>query len=123
MATKVSKGGEKERARVPRSLRADYGLSLPLFATMAGAPSSALQKWEEGRGELESGTLERLDRVGRILGRLARVMRRSFIPTWLEQPNDACKELGVRAPLDLLARWNYEEIEGLIFSQESGVPG
>jgi hypothetical protein len=38
------------------------------------------------------------------LSGLARVMRKSFIWTWLEQPNDACKEVGAGAPLDLLAR-------------------
>jgi hypothetical protein len=33
---------------------------------------------------------------------MAGVVRQSFIPSWLEHPNNACKEINVRAPLDLL---------------------
>ena len=49
-------------------------------------------------------------------------LRAEFIPHWLETPNPACAELDARAPVDLMARGEYQAIENMIFFFESGVP-
>ncbi len=122
MSTKVRKEGEKESAQTTETLRTDYELSLPIFARMTGVPEATLASWEEGTDQLDSAALARIERIAGILHGLTRVMHLSFIPTWLEQPNDACKELGARAPLDLIERGDYAEVEGMVFYLESGAP-
>jgi transcriptional regulator with XRE-family HTH domain len=107
---------------VATTLRADYGLSRASFARMIGVSEVALRRWEEGTGQPDGAAVERFERVGRVLGGLARVMRKPFIPTWLEQPNDACKEVGAGTPLDLLERGDFAAVEDMIFYLESGVP-
>jgi hypothetical protein len=87
-----------------------------------GISEAALKSWEEGTGWPDPATIERGERARRVLSGLARVMRKSFIPTWLEQPNDACKEVGAATPLDLLQRGNFREVEDMIFYLESSVP-
>ena len=49
-------------------------------------------------------------------------MRKSYLPTWLEKPNEACAELGANAPVDLMERGDYDAIEDMIFFFGSGVP-
>ena len=122
MTTRAEKQTEGARP-VTTAIRADAGLSLPTFARMTGVPEEALARWQEGNEQLDPVALSRLERVCCILQGLARVMRVSFIATWLEQPNDACKEIGTRTPLALLERGDYAEVEDMIFYLESGVPG
>jgi hypothetical protein len=52
---------------------------------------------------------------------LERSVRRDYIATWLEQPSEACADLGVKAPADLFARKDYEAVEDMIFFLGSGV--
>jgi hypothetical protein len=106
----------------PAPVRADFGLSLTAFAKMTGVPAATLAKWEGGTASLGTDARRRIDRVAAILKRLARVMRRSFVPTWIEQPNKVCTELGVRTPLDLFERRDYQALEDMVFSMESGTP-
>ncbi len=108
---------------VARSLRTDFGLSVATFSKMVGVPVKALSAWEANQVVLKGAAAARVKRVASILARLAGIMRRSFIPTWLEQPNNACKEVGVRMPLDLLEKGDYETIEDMIWYVESGTPG
>jgi hypothetical protein len=90
---------------------------------MAGITQTALAAWEQdGDGRLDGAAYGRLGRVARILEGLGRVMRRAFIPTWIVQPNDACKEIGARTPLDLFARGDYEALEDMVWYLESGTP-
>jgi hypothetical protein len=105
-----------------RTVRADFGLDLPTFARMTGVPISALEEWEEN-GFLDGAAIDRVDHVVRILHGLARVMQKSFIPTWLAQPNAACKEIGIASPLDLLERGDYAAVEDMLYYLESGTPG
>jgi transcriptional regulator with XRE-family HTH domain len=102
--------------------RAAYGLSRSTFARAMGASDTTLARWEAGR-EPPAAAQTRLEKVAALLHRLSRVMRREFIPTWLETPNDACKEAGVRAPLDWLQRGDDGPLEDAIFYLESGTPG
>ena len=107
----------------PRTLRADFGLGLATFAKMTGVPPTVLTRWEQGKAvRLPGEAVGRVGRVGRILEGLARVMRRRFIPTWIEQPNDACKEIGARTPLDIFASGDCETLEDMVWYLESGAP-
>ncbi len=105
-----------------QSLRTEYGLSHPTFARILGVPETTLETWEGGREQPSATALEKVEKVRELLAGLARVMRRDFIPTWLETPNDACKEAGARAPQDLMQRGDYDQIADMIFYFESGTP-
>ncbi len=79
--------------------------------------------WEANQVSLKGAAAARLKRVAAILARLSGIMRLSFIPTWLEQPNNICQEIGVRTPLNLFEEGDYETIEDMIWYAESGTPG
>ena len=81
-----------------------------------------MARWEANQADLNAAAARRVQRVASILARLAGVMRRAFIPTWLDRPNDACKEIGVCTPLDLYEKGDYETIERMIWYIESGSP-
>ncbi len=117
------KPGVKTRAAAPLiAVRTNYGISLGVFAKMVHVPPKVLGEWEEGRVSLDPDTAERLGRVATILKGLAHVMRQPFIPIWLTRTNDACKEIGVRTPLDLFKRGDYDELDSMVFYMESGSP-
>lgn len=119
----VKKPGAKPRNKgVARTMRADFGLTLPMFSRMVHVPTAVLATWEDEDGVLDAEAELRVAQVGAILAGLARIMRRQFIPIWLTRPNDACKEIGVRAPVDLFKRGNYKAVEDMIFYMESGSP-
>jgi hypothetical protein len=119
----VKKPDTKPRTKAAaRSVRTDFGLALPMFAKMVHVPAAVLASWEGDDGLLDAEAEDRVAEVGTILAGLARVMRRQFIPTWLARPNDACKEIGVRTPLDLFKRGKYKAVEDMVFYMESGSP-
>jgi DNA-binding transcriptional regulator YiaG len=103
------KGKEPELAKAPpRTVRTDFDLSLATFAKMTGLTQKALAKWEQDKAvRLDVEAASRVGRVARILNGLARVMQPAFIPTWIEQPNDACKEIGVST------EWHCRPVSGL----------
>ena len=123
MAGKPRKVDQKPGPALAPILRTDYGLSRATFARLVGVSEALVKRWEEGSETPDAPLLKRIDRVGRILSRLAGVMRKSFIPTWLARPNDVCRELGARTPLDLLERGKYQEVESMLYYLESGLPG
>src|SRR5262249_42225428 len=107
----------------PRTLRTDFGLRLATFAKMTGVSQKALAEWEQDEAaSLDDESFGRIGRVAHILVGLARVMRRAFIPTWIEQPNDACKEIGAGSPLDLFKKGDYETLEDMVWYLKSGTP-
>lgn len=75
-----------------------------------------------GEGKPDAAGRARLQKVGKVLKGLARVMRKGFIPTWLARPNDACREAGVRTPLDLLEQGDFGTVEQMIYFFEAGEP-
>ncbi len=103
-------------------LRSAYGLSRRAFARMAGVTETTVTRWEEGKGHPGDASARRLQRIESILEGLARVMRRGFIPTWLEQPNDAAKEAGGATPLDVMAKGDFAAIEQMVYFFEAGEP-
>jgi transcriptional regulator with XRE-family HTH domain len=104
---------------VSRELRDTYGLSRPVLARMLGVTEATLGRWEKGTTTPGAAGLEKVKRLGGILEGLARVMKKSFIPTWLASPNDACKG---RTPVDLLEEGQYETIEDMVYFLEAGEP-
>src|SRR5258707_1362675 len=84
------KTGEKGRKTplskaAARTVRTDFNLSLAVFAKMTGIAPNALARWEQAKAaRLDGMAAARVGRVARILEGLARVMRRTFIPTWIE---------------------------------------
>ena len=69
-----------------------------------------------GAGPAAAAKVKRLEG---ILAGLARVMKKTFIATWLTSPNDACEG---RSPADLLATGEYEAIEDIVYFLEAGEP-
>jgi hypothetical protein len=57
--------------------------------------------------------------VVKIFHGLGRVMKKDFVVTWLNSPNDACER---RTPMDLLAEGDYETIEDIVYFLEAGEP-
>ena len=107
-----------------RTIRSDFDLSQASFARMTGITPDALVQWEQDKtARLDDETCARIKRVASILERFARVMRREFIPTWIEQPNAACKEIGATTPLELFERGEFESLEDMAWYLESGTPG
>jgi hypothetical protein len=104
------------------TVRTDYALSLNTFARITRVPEATLAAWEAG-GSLDDSALAGIHRIGRLLSRLARVMQKTFISTWLVKANDSCKEVGARAPVVLLENGDYRAVEDMVFYLESGVPG
>src|SRR5947209_6751509 len=79
----------RRRAVVGTSrLRSEYGLTRQTVARMVGVSEGTVARWEEGKGRPGDATARRVRRVEGVLKGLAQVMRRGFIPTWLEQPNN-----------------------------------
>jgi DNA-binding transcriptional regulator YiaG len=111
------------REKVARSLRTDFGLSMPIFSRMVGVPAKDLTRWEAQGDALGAAPVARIERVAQMLTRLAGIMRKSFISTWLEQPNKACNEINVSAPLKLFENGDFATLEGMIWHVESGTPG
>jgi transcriptional regulator with XRE-family HTH domain len=104
------------------ALRTECGLSRAALLRLLGVSTATLTRWERGEGQPDPSVLVRAARLEGLLRRLTGVMRREFLPTWLETPNEACKEAGGKTPLDLLEREAYEQIEDMIFYVESGIP-
>src|SRR5438876_12215733 len=81
--------GENPLVATVRMLRKEFGLSRPTFARMLGVTAATLAQWEKGVVEPCDSDLAKIRRVARILRSLTRVMRPSFIPTWLTNPNES----------------------------------
>jgi DNA-binding transcriptional regulator YiaG len=118
---KLAGVGARTPARIyPEMVRRRYGLGPKLFARMLGVSEATLAKWTAG-SPLGTANLARVVCVARILRKLERSLRRDYIATWLEQPSQACADLGAKAPADLFAHKDYEAVEDMIFFLGSGV--
>jgi hypothetical protein len=89
---------------------------------MFGFSDAALTRLERGDEPLDMAGLARVERIRKVLEKAAEVMRREYIPTWVEKPSAACAEIGASAPLDLMEKGDFEAIEDLLFFLGSGVP-
>lgn len=122
-AAKASAPAARDKAPLDvAALRQSYGISRGMFARLLDVPEGTLARWEEGAGPPDRNGLPRLRQVQRILERAAGAMRPAYIPTWLETRSAACAEVGAHAPIDLMQRGDYDEVETLLFLLGSGVP-
>lgn len=99
-------------------LRKTLGLSQKTFAQLASSSQRAVARWEAGEkpGELAKRTLVELQRLQKAL---AEIMKKDFIPQWLENPN---KALGSLKPLEVIERGEIDRIWSLIYYLKSGEP-
>lgn len=99
-------------------LRRTLGISQKVFAQLCSSSQRAVARWEAGEkpGDLATRTLIELQRLQRAL---AQVMRRDFIPQWLEAPNKAFR--GLR-PIEVIERGEVDRIWSLIHYLKSGEP-
>jgi transcriptional regulator with XRE-family HTH domain len=104
-----------------RNLRKGFGLSGLALARMIGVSGATLVRWEK-TGKVSAQDRKSLKKVQETLAGLNRVMRKDFIPTWLEAPNEACAAAGGRTPLDLMEKGKYDKIKAMIYFLESGTP-
>jgi transcriptional regulator with XRE-family HTH domain len=104
------------------AVREQYGLSRATFARMLGVSDAMLARLERGDEPLDKAALARVERIRKVLEKAAEVMRREYIPNWVKEPSAACKEIGASAPIDLLAKGDFDSVEDLLFFLGSGVP-
>jgi DNA-binding XRE family transcriptional regulator len=126
-----TRAGKPKRARPARrgkavlnmdKIRNDYGLSRRALARAVGVTEATLHAWEKGAGSPSAHERAKVRKFERILRKAARAVRRSYLPTWLETPSEACAELGAATPLALLEKGDYEAVEDLLYYLGSGVP-
>ncbi len=114
----------KVRAGIPvrtgrlKRIREDYGIDCPIFARLLGVEEATLEGWEKTGAPLQGW--KKAKKVEKLLAGLSRVMRKDFLPTWLQTPNDACQSAGGRTPIDLMEKGKYQKIEAMIYFFESG---
>jgi uncharacterized protein (DUF2384 family) len=115
---RVPKAGSARQAGqgLPEQLCQFYGLGRDAVARATGVPQSTLIRWVE-KSDAESQA--KLQRFQHVLDGLARVMRKDFIATWLERPNNASHG---RSPLQILEQGDYATIEEMIYRFEAGEP-
>lgn len=107
-------------APVAQTVRKTYGLSQRLLARLLGVPATNLARWERA-DELPPATRAKLKTMAGLLRSLSRVIPKADLPAWLITPNDACRSVGGRAPVDLMAKGQFDKIEAMIYFFESGV--
>ena len=99
-------------------VRDGFGVTRKTFSRMTGLSERTLASFESG-GSLSDAGLRRLREMERLQERLARVMKREFIPQWLETPNDG---FGGLKPVEVLERGETDRIWTMLFYLESGTP-
>jgi DNA-binding transcriptional regulator YiaG len=123
VAAKRRKAKSKQRAApeiaILNDFRDGYRLDGATLARILDVSALTLAKWQKGSISPDTAAAARVKRLEGILAGLARVMKKSFIPTWLTSPNDACER---RSPADLLAQGGYEAVEDIIYFLEAGEP-
>lgn len=100
-------------------IRAAFDLPRARFARLSGFSERALANWESGKQAPDAATLRRLRELDRLRLGLQRVMRREFIPRWLDTPS---KAFGGLKPLEAVERGEIDRLWAMIYSLESGAP-
>jgi transcriptional regulator with XRE-family HTH domain len=101
-----------------RDIRHRLGLSRKLFSRLSGYSERAVAEWEAGK-PMSTASIQRLNELARLEDGLNRVMKRGFIPDWLQAPNGAFSGL---KPLEVVERGEIDRLWGMIFRLESGTP-
>lgn len=105
-------------AREAVRVRSEGHLSDQLIARATGAAPSTVRGWLALRSGPTGARAERVAELGAIVERLARVVRRDYIPVWLSKPLVALDD---EKPIDVLGRGQYARVARLIAGlEESG---
>lgn len=92
------------------------GLETADIARATGADKTTVRAWVRG-SRLPSGAYaERLAELSAMVERLAVVLRREYIRSWLIKPNQALDD---DKPLDVIAAGGYRRVSKLISELES----
>ena len=99
-----------------QKLRTDLDLTPSEFARLLGASERSIRLWEEGEapGEAHTRLLKQLERIYLAA---KKVMKPSYIGTWLETPVDG---LGGLKPREAIERGEHDRVWRLLFAVESG---
>jgi len=98
-------------------LRAKLGLSRALFSRMVGASERSVASWEAGRGPASRAAQQSLEHALRIYETAARVMKPSYVGTWLVTPLDI---FGGLKPLEVIERGEHDRVWKELHQWESG---
>ncbi len=110
------------RAPVPQplsvaELRANLGLSRALFSRMVGASERSVASWETGRGPSSRAAKQAVGHAQRIYDTASRVMKSTYVGTWLVTPLDV---FGGLKPLEVIERGEYDRVWKELHIWESG---
>lgn len=100
------------------SIRKDFGLTRDKFARLLGYSVRSIAAWESGT-VVKSAAAQRIREMNRLASALARIMKPSLIPVWLETPNEGFDGL---KPIEVVERGELDRLWRMIYMVESGTP-
>ncbi len=92
------------------------GLETSDIARATGADKTTVRAWTRGSRSPSGNYAERLGELSAMVERLAVVVRREYIRSWLIKPNQALDD---DKPLDVIAAGGYRRVSKLISELES----
>lgn len=92
------------------------GLETAEIARGTGADKTTVRAWVRGTRGPSGVYVERLAELSAMVERLAEVVRREYIQSWLIKPNQALDD---DKPLDVIAAGEYRRVSKLISALES----
>jgi hypothetical protein len=81
------------------------------IARATGTSAGTVAAWRAGRQDPSGPRARRLVELSALVERLAALMRPEYVPLWLNKP---VARLGHRAPADVLADGDYDEVSGAV---------
>jgi transcriptional regulator with XRE-family HTH domain len=85
------------------------------IARATGAAASTVREWLAGRSGPSGSRAERLAELSSLVERLARVIRPTYIPVWLNKPIPALED---DKPIERIAAGDYRSVARLISGLE-----
>lgn len=110
-------GAKAQQQLSVAELRAKLGISRALFSRMVGASERSVASWETGRGPTSRAALQAVGHAQRIYDTASRVMKSSYVGTWLVTPLDV---FGGLKPLEVIERGEYDRVWKELHIWESG---
>lgn len=92
------------------------GLETVDIARVTGVDKTTVRAWVRGTRGPSSGHAERLAELTAIVERLAEVLQREYIRSWLIKPNQVLND---DKPLDVIAAGDYRSVSRVVSALES----
>ena len=96
--------------------RERFGLKKKMFSRLAGFSERAITDFESGK-KVSDALSRRMKELVRFQKRLAKVVKATAIPAWLESPNQAFDGL---TPVEVVERGQIDRLWEMIYFLESG---